>query len=192
MKRILLSLALVFVTGNLVAAEANKAISLRDLLDQVKKEGTLNSAINKKREREFRASKNRQAALLADAKKQFAYENARSKRLVKQFSENTKTLETLTDDLRVKSGNIGLMNGVVRSVANDSSARFTNSLISSQYPNRSKLMDALAQSKRLPELPDFSSPQAKAKGNNAKINNIINKGFILINCLDIFLFIQNS
>lgn len=157
MKRFLSLLALTFLSANLMAADANKAITLEGLLEQVKKEGTKNSAQNQKRERTFRAAKNRQAQLLKDSKEQLAYEDAKSKRLVKQFTDNEKALEVLTNDLRVKSGNIGLMNGVVRQVAGDASARFSNSIISAQFPGRNKLMDELAANKKLPEIPGLRS-----------------------------------
>ncbi len=157
MKHILSSLVIVMVTMglsvNLLAAE--KATSLDDLLRMVKKARTDESKVNKQRLAKFRSARNHQKQLLLDAKAQLRNEEARSKRLIKTFDENEKKLAALAEDLRIKSGNLGEMFGVVRQVAGDASARFKNSVISAQIPDRTPFLDDLAQRKELPEIKEL-------------------------------------
>ncbi len=157
MKRIMSTLVVVMMTVglsvNLFAAD--KATSLDDLLNVVKKARTDESKINKRRLFKFRSARNQQKQLLKDAEAQLAREERRSERLKKNFDTNEKKLAVLAEDLRIKSGNLGEMFGVVRQVAGDASARFKNSLVSAQFPGRTPFLDDLAQRKELPEIKEL-------------------------------------
>jgi len=134
---------------------AQKATSLDELLKEVQQSRTADSKKNKARELKFRRAKNKQRALLNDAKAQLAHEERRSVQLKKQFDVNEKTLAELDSELKIKAANLGEMHGVVRQVAADASARFTNSIISAQFPGRTPFLDDLAQRKELPEIKEL-------------------------------------
>ncbi len=157
MKRIISTLVIAMMTMGLSVnlQAADKAASLDDLLKMVKKARTDESKINKQRLAKFRAARNQQKQLLNDAKAQLRREEIRSEQLKKAFDQNEKKLATLADDLRIKSGNLGEMFGVVRQVAGDASARFKNSVISAQLPDRTPFLDDLAQRKELPEIKEL-------------------------------------
>ena len=78
--------------------------------------------------------RNKQAALLAEARAALAEQRARGASLAAAYDANEKKLAELTAQLDAKAGNLGEMFGVVRQVANDFSSVVHNSLISAQYP----------------------------------------------------------
>ncbi len=152
-KTLVVSMVTFGLSANVMAAQ--KASNLDELLKEVKQARTADSKKNKAREAKFRANKNRQRALLADAKNQLKREEARSVALKKQFDANEKQLAVLDSELKIKAANLGEMHGVVRQVAADASARFTNSIISAQFPGRTPFLDDLAQRKELPEIKEL-------------------------------------
>ncbi len=152
MKKLITTLIISLMTLGLTTANA---APLDDLLREVKKARTAESKVNKDRERTFRAAKSKQQSLLNDARAQLRREEERSVRLKQTFDVNEGKLAELAEVLKIKSGNLGEMHGVVRQVAADASARFTNSLISAQFPGRTPFLDDLAQRKELPEIKEL-------------------------------------
>jgi biopolymer transport protein ExbB len=152
-KTIVLSMMTFGISTSLMAAQ--KATNLDELLNEVKLARTAESKVNKDREANFRRDKNRQQSLLNDAKAQLKREEQRSVALKKQFDVNEKQLAELDSELKIKAANLGEMHGVVRQVAADASARFTNSIVSAQFPGRTPFLDDLAQRKELPEIKEL-------------------------------------
>jgi len=158
MKLIINIMAVALLSVGLTApasAAETKATSLDQLLLQVERARTADSKINRMREAKFRREKSRQKALLADAKAQKVFEDKRSVRLKKQFDENEKSIDQLTEDLRIKAGNLGEMFGVVKQVTAEESARFRNSLITTQIKGRTALLDKLGARKELPTIKEL-------------------------------------
>jgi len=152
-KTLVFSMLTVGLSTTVVAAQ--KATTLDELLNEVKRARTAESRVNKQREKTFRDNKNRQKDLLADARAQLRREEARSVRLKNQFDANEKQLAVLDSELKIKAANLGEMHGVVRQVAADASARFTNSVVSAQFKGRTPFLDDLAQRKELPEIKEL-------------------------------------
>jgi len=131
---------------------ANAAQTLQELLEQTRNARAQEARLNAQREAEFQADRNRQAALLAQARGERNAQEARSKALSAQFDANEKRLTELQAVLDAKGGNLGELFGVVRIVAGDVSSVLYNSLISAQYPKRDVFVNELAQSKALPSI----------------------------------------
>jgi biopolymer transport protein ExbB len=148
-------IAWVLVFAALFSASAMSAQSLDTLLKQVKQAKAEEARINKQREAEFLKDKNKQARLLAAAKTRLAAEKARGESLKQQFDENEQKLAEAEETLERRQGNLGELFGVVRQVAGDVAGILDASLVSSQYPGRSKVLVRMSNDKKLPAIPDL-------------------------------------
>jgi len=146
-----LTLGLAFVAP-FVATQASAVESLGDLLEQTKNSRAEKDKLNAAREKEFLANKDQQASTLAAAKAKRDAAEARSKQLSASFDANEIKLAELEARLTLRSGNLGELFGVVRTVAGDGSAIMFNSLLSAQYPGRDVFFADLGKSKELPSI----------------------------------------
>lgn len=134
------------------APAPNAAQTLQQLLEQTRNARQQESQANAQREQQFLADRNRQAALLAQARNERTVQENRSKQLSAQFDANEKRLTELQTVLDAKGGNLGELFGVVRIVAGDVASVLYNSQITAQYPKRDVFVSELAQSKALPSI----------------------------------------
>ncbi len=148
-------IAWVLVFAALFSASAMSAQSLDTLLKQVKQAKAEEARINKQREAEFLKDKKKQAQLLAAAKTRLSAEKARGESLKQQFDENEQKLAEAEETLERRQGNLGELFGVVRQVAGDVAGILDASLVSSQYPGRSKILVRMSNDKKLPAIPDL-------------------------------------
>lgn len=147
----LMALLLAFTATAAPAAVGN----LDELLEQTRSARAKESQLNQDREAKFLAERNKQAALLAEAKAELTEQRQRSASLTAAFDSNEKKLAELQHQVETRAGNLGEMFGVVRQVANEFSTVVHNSIISSQYPDREQFVTKLAQSKTLPSMPEL-------------------------------------
>ena len=146
------ALAASFSTPLLAAEEQNTAPSLDALLNQIGQYQQQESAQNKAREAEFSKDLATQQRLLAEAKAALKHEQSVAEQLKQRFDSNEKTLTTREDDLRLQTGNLGEMFGVVRQVSGDLNTILSDSLTSIEIPKRKADLDKLASSKELPNI----------------------------------------
>ncbi|KKO46915.1 flagellar motor protein MotA [Arsukibacterium ikkense] len=132
-------------------AVANTA-QLDQLLEQIKRERAVEGRMNQERERAFLADRADKQALLNTAKRQYADEEARGKRLAKQYSDNDILIAQKIQELESAQGTMGEVFGVVRQSANQAIGVITSSLISAQYPGREVPLRAIAAATELPTL----------------------------------------
>ncbi len=133
-------------------AAAQEAKSLDELLEQVRQGEHREREEDTRREAEFRAARDRQAALLATAQAEQAAEEKRSAALEQEFGSNEKTLPELQETMRERLGTLGELFGVVRQVAGDTLAFVNGSLVSAQVEDRGPVLRGLAESKELPSI----------------------------------------
>ena len=139
--------------NTMAAAKAElKADSLQSLLNEIKQNRVSESTENKQREAEFKSNLNRQKALLAKARAELKTEKKRGDRLSKVFDKNDKAITKLTETLRVRSGTLGEMVGVVRQFSADNLGIFKASSITAQYPERTAFMADIGDNKELPTI----------------------------------------
>jgi biopolymer transport protein ExbB len=162
MKRLPLVLALALfaplgISGAALAAAPAAAApaSLDELLEQTRTVREREAKINQQREATFLAERNKQAALMSEARAELAEQQRRSSTLTSTFDANEKRLTEMQAQLEARTGNLGEMFGVVRQVANDFSSIASNSIITGQYPGRADFVTKLAQSKNLPSIRDL-------------------------------------
>lgn len=153
MKKTRMILVLLFAA--LFSTSAFSAQSLDALLKEVKQAKAEEARINKQREAEFLKDKKKQAQLLANAKAKLAAEKARGEQLKKQFDENEQKLAEAEETLERRQGNLGELFGVVRQVAGDVAGVLDASLVSAQYPGRTKELVRMSNEKKLPSIPEL-------------------------------------
>ena len=128
------------------------AVTLQQLLDQVRKGRVSDNASFAAREAEFRNNRNKQKSLLTKTKRDIQREEARSERLEKVFADNEVKLAELEGLLNERLGVYGELFGIVRQVAGETRGQVEESIISGELTNRAAPLDALAQSKGLPAM----------------------------------------
>lgn len=155
MKRLLLSL----VTLSLLSVSS--VATAEELIASAKEFRQYEAQINVAREAAFNADLKEQQAALAEAKRLLKDEQTKADKLKAQFSNNEEQLTKDSEALRLRTGSLGEMFGVVRQVANDLKSTTSDSIIRTSTDNiRTQMpadLDALASSKKLPELSDLKA-----------------------------------
>lgn len=150
-KSMLIAAAVTLSAGVAFNAAANTE-KLDQLLQQLKKERTVEGRANQEREREFLAERADKQALLNTAKRQFTEEENRGKRLQKEYADNDILIGQKQQELESALGTMGELFGVVRQSANQSIGTITGSIVSAQYPGRDVPLRTVASATELPTL----------------------------------------
>ena len=124
--------------------EVVEANTLDELLKNVEERRVVESRDHVEREREFRARKDQQATMLADAKAERRRQEQRSNRLEATYNENERKIGQMQEQYDERLGSLRELFGVLQQVAGDTRAKFQGSVISGQYPGRGEWLDALA------------------------------------------------
>lgn len=132
-----------------------KARSLDELLDLVRRGRVTESRENARREAEFKAARDEQRRLLAQAKARRDAEEKRSNELETAFEEGEIQLAELEALLAERLGSLGELFGVVRQVAGDTAGQLGTSIVSAEHPGRTEFLDELAQRKKLPRIEEL-------------------------------------
>lgn len=138
---------------------AQQAQSLDQLLDFVKQGQTSEAKEARAREARFRKNKNRQAAMLAEAKTMRVNEEKRSARLEDTFEKNELRVAEKQRQLKDRLGTLTELFGHLTSTAGDLRNNFGHSLVSAQFPNREAFLDELiakmSGSEKLPSIEEI-------------------------------------
>ncbi|ACE85986.1 MotA/TolQ/ExbB proton channel family protein [Cellvibrio japonicus] len=141
------------------AMAQEKAATLDQLLDMVKKSQVSESAEHKQREAEFARDKANQANLLAQAKATRQAEEARSAALEKKYAEQQLLVSQKRAQLNERLGSMRELFGHLTATAGDLRATLDTSLVSAQYPNRGDFLEALIEkmngSTKLPDIEEI-------------------------------------
>ena len=127
-------------------------LGLDQLLREVKKSQGVEAKINKARESQFLADKNKQQQLLQAALAKLSKQELLSNQLKTHLDKNEEELALLETDLKDRSGVLGELFGVAKQAAGDLKADLSHSLVSSQFPGRADKLDSIANSKALPTI----------------------------------------
>ena len=154
MKKVInfVTLAAIMTAGLVATTQANQ---LDDLLKQVKADRISEAKLDKKREAEFISARADKKALLNKAKKELANQNARNKRLTKQYAANEVTLAQKEVELTNATGTLGEMFGVSRAAAASAYGQITTSIVSAEFPQRGEALNRIANAKEIPSIPDL-------------------------------------
>lgn len=154
-----LVIAVAGLLGSTFAVAQEKAQTLDQLLDMVKKSQISESAEHKQREAEFARDKSNQANLLAQAKATRQAEEARSTALEKKYQEQDILVAAKKLQLNERLGSMKELFGHLTSTAGDLRANLSTSIVSAQYPSRGEFLDALIEkmnsNTRLPDIEEI-------------------------------------
>ena len=145
-------LAASMTTGFVATTQANQ---LDDLLKQVKADRVSEAKLDKKRESEFLSARSDKTALLNKAKKELSNQNARNKRLTKEYAANEITLAQKEVELDNATGTLGEMFGVSRAAAANAFGQISTSIVSAEFPNRGSELNRIANAKEIPAISDL-------------------------------------
>ncbi len=154
MKKIInfVALAAMMTTGFVATTQANQ---LDDLLKQVKADRVSEAKLDKKREAEFKNARADKKALLNQAKKELANQEARNKRLTKEYAANEIKLAQKEVELDNATGTLGEMFGVSRAAAAGAYGQIATSIVSAEFPGRGEALNRIANAKAIPALEDL-------------------------------------
>lgn len=154
-----LMLAVAGLLSSTFSVAQEKAQTLDQLLDMVKKSQISESAEHKQREAEFARDKANQANLLAQARATRQAEEARSTALEKTYQEQDILVAAKKTQLNERLGSMKELFGHLTSTAGDLRATLGTSIVSAQYPNRGEFLDALIEkmnsNTRLPDIEEI-------------------------------------
>ena len=139
--------------STMVCAEAPK--TLDQLLKMVREESTLEKKANIEREETFKQAKDEQEQLLKEALAVFEKEEKRGANLRRTYSLYENQIARQTELLESRAGSLRELHGVVRQIAGDVDAVIDTSFVSAQKTDRDDITDALASSKKLPEIKEL-------------------------------------
>jgi biopolymer transport protein ExbB len=145
----------VLVLQALLPTSASAAMTLEQLLDQVKNTRAAEAEVNAQRLKEFTANRATQQQLLADAEKALAAAEAKSNALSAEFDKNEKEISSANALLKEREGNLGELFGVTRQVAGDTANVMEQSIISAEYPDREEFLRSVAAAKTLPSITEL-------------------------------------
>jgi len=159
MKKLLVSMVTAAALTVTAPAFAQDAKSLQELLTEVQKGRSADSAAAKKREREFRAARDKQAQLLREARNALATEERRAKNLEETFQANDRKIADLTEEQREKLANLNELFGVLQQFAGDFRSQLKLSVISAEFPGRAdklnELIEKTAEGSVLPNISEI-------------------------------------
>ena len=129
--------------------------TLEQLLERVRQESTLENKANIEREEKFRQAKENQEQLLNEALAILKKEEKRGVNLRRTYNLYENQIAKQTEILESRAGSLGELHGVVRQIAGDVDSIIDTSLVSAQKPGRDDITDALATSKKLPDIKEL-------------------------------------
>lgn len=145
MKRCAATVAMIAAMMIGKSAIAAEALSMQELLDQVKQGRSQDAAENQKRVEAFSRDKANQAKLLEETRATRIAEEERSKTLETAFEENDKKIVEGEKALEERLGSLKELFGVLQAAAGEAAGQFESSLTHVQYPDRPEFTSALAQ-----------------------------------------------
>ncbi|HEY5774720.1 MAG TPA: MotA/TolQ/ExbB proton channel family protein [Xanthomonadales bacterium] len=142
-----------------LSAQAATAISLDELLQQVKTGRVTDAATNKARLDEFRANRSEQSKLLNAEKAEQKRQEEASSRMEAQFEVNDQQILVLEQAFQERLGGLKELFGVLQQASGDARGQFESSLTQVQFPERTDFLlefaKKMGQSNRLASLEEI-------------------------------------
>ncbi|MEE4218942.1 MAG: MotA/TolQ/ExbB proton channel family protein [Xanthomonadales bacterium] len=135
--------AFVFGMGN--TAFAAQAVSLDELLEQVKQGRVKDAAENQQRIQAFQAARGRQQQLLRDMQAEQTRQENLSQQLEDTFEVNDAAIIDLERALQERLGELKELFGVLQQAAGDARGNFDTSVTQIQFPDRGAWLTEFAQ-----------------------------------------------
>lgn len=151
------------ISVSVIAASGDEpAKSIDELIQLIKTKKLSETKEQAQREAEFKRERANQQRLLDQAKATLKAEETRSDRLEKQFADNERAITNLQEQYEERLGSLKELFGHLSAAAGDVASTIDRSLVSIQYPNRSKQLTELITktSGSVKELPSVEEIEA--------------------------------
>ncbi len=135
-----IGLASTLLLASTVVAQAATAISLDELLQQVKSGRVTDAAENKARLDEFRANRGKQTTALRNERAEQKRQEQLSARMEKQFEVNDERIIVLEKQFQDRLGGLKELFGVLQQASGDARGNFEASLTQVQFPDRTDFL----------------------------------------------------
>lgn len=132
-----------------MAVQAN-VLTPEQLLERIRSERSTEEQLMHKREQEFLQVRDKQAQLLAEAKKELAKQESQAAALQSTFTSNEHQLAEYEEMLKQQSGDLTELFAVIRQSAGDLVGQWQTSLLNVQFPERIAQFEGLANNRALP------------------------------------------
>lgn len=141
----------------LMSAPASAQItSINDLLNQVRNDASKTEQENRAREQDFQQRANEQDRLLREARAELSQLERQAQTVQRSFDANQNRITRLEDDLKSAQGEFGEVFGLARAKAGEFKSMLDASLITAQYPDRTKVLGKISESKALPSAQELN------------------------------------
>jgi biopolymer transport protein ExbB len=127
------------------SVQAAQAVSLDELLQQVKQGRVKDAAENQKRIEEFQRERSRQQQLLQQMEGEKTRQEQTSQQLENTFEANDAQIIDLERALQERLGELKELFGVLQQAAGDARGNFDTSVTQIQYPDRGEWLTGFAQ-----------------------------------------------
>ncbi|MCK5880937.1 MAG: energy transducer TonB, partial [Sinobacterium sp.] len=139
----LVAFTLSFSGAQAEEAKPVQAASMKTLLKQLENQRYSDTKENRQREKNFKASKAKQQAMLNKVRAEQRKQEAESARLEKKFEQLDTQLSKSELRLKERMGSLSELFGHLTTAAGDAKAQSSVSLISVHYPERAGFLQAL-------------------------------------------------
>jgi biopolymer transport protein ExbB len=157
--RFLFIFSILLIALPVAAQESQTAGDLDDLLRMVEDGRARDESEHRQREAEFRAARDQQQQLLADARQRLRTAEKRSAELEDTYNDNDLLIVDVTEQLDRRLGSLKELFGVLQQVTGDTRGILDNSVTSAQYPDRGdflvELDRKLASDSALPSIEEI-------------------------------------
>jgi len=145
---------LIFIFSTLLFCSTTHAEHLDHdkLLGEIKHRQGMDGKINAEMEARFLADPAKQKELMETARAEVIKLEAINSQLKAQLLKNTEQKDQLESTLTERSGSLVELFSVARQVAGDLRADLNNSIISAEFPDRTRVLSAIADDKALPSI----------------------------------------
>ncbi|MBE9471311.1 MAG: MotA/TolQ/ExbB proton channel family protein [Chloroflexi bacterium] len=141
--RYLCILSILLIALPVAAQESQPAGDLDDLLRMVEDGRAHDESEHRQREEEFRAARDQQERLLADARQRLRVAEQLSEKLEDTYNDNDLLIVDVTEQLDRRLGSLKELFGVLQQVTGDTRGILDNSVTSAQYPDRGDFLGEL-------------------------------------------------
>ncbi len=186
MKKIISIIAVgLLAFGTASAQDDEQAASMEELLRLIQQGQASDSQEARQREAEFTTQRNRQQALLNEARAERTRQENESARLEQLFEDNQARIVAARAALDERLGALKELFGVLQTVSGDMQGRFDGSLTNLQYPDRSDFLVALgskmASATELASIEDIEQlwfemqREVVESGNTVRFNHMVTR-----------------
>lgn len=147
-------LLLAFMITTSIFASNNDQV-FQELLEKVRTGYKIQTAQDKKREEKFLLDVKKQKNMLLETTTKVKKAKKTSTELKNKIKVNETKLQKLSNELDLASGDLGELFGTVKQISSDMNVHIKASLVSSQYPERKKILKKLTSKNELPDIKEL-------------------------------------